>query len=99
MRQFEVLTEHNPYFFLLHQLPDTGSEYEGIGGDVTDAYEFVLENFKEVRVGWTRIEGIAPSSTMMIRRLRGSAEDAFTYPLTQPFPRLASLVADEPPLG
>ena len=30
-------------------LPDTGSEYEGDGGNVQDAVEFVLQNFTEVR--------------------------------------------------
>jgi len=38
------------------KLPDTGSEYEGIGGDVADAYEFVLENFKEMNRLWVRLQ-------------------------------------------
>ena len=33
-------------------LPDTGSEYEGEGGNVHDAVEFVLQNFTEMNKLW-----------------------------------------------
>ena len=38
------------------KLPDTGSPYEGVGGDVTDAYEFVLQNFSEMNRLWVRLQ-------------------------------------------
>ena len=37
-------------------LPDTGSEYEGSGGDVNDAVEFVLQNFTEMNKLWVRMQ-------------------------------------------
>jgi vacuolar protein sorting-associated protein 35 len=38
------------------KLPDTGSEYEGAGGTVTDAIEFVLQNFAEMNKLWVRMQ-------------------------------------------
>ena len=38
------------------KLPDTGSEFEGAGGDVTDAYDFVLQNFCEMNRLWVRLQ-------------------------------------------
>ncbi|GMH98622.1 hypothetical protein TrST_g10539 [Triparma strigata] len=38
------------------KLPDTGSEYEGVGGNVKDAYEFVLQNFSEMNRLWVRLQ-------------------------------------------
>ena len=41
-------------------LPDTGSEYEGEGGDVNDAVEFVLQNFTEMNKLWVRMQHSGP---------------------------------------
>jgi len=45
--------------YLIHmckdKLPDVGSEYEGQGGTVQDAYEFVLQNFSEANRLWVRM--------------------------------------------
>eukprot|EP00467_Chlorarachnion_reptans_P007745 CAMPEP_0114519152 /NCGR_PEP_ID=MMETSP0109-20121206/18843_1 /TAXON_ID=29199 /ORGANISM="Chlorarachnion reptans, Strain CCCM449" /LENGTH=793 /DNA_ID=CAMNT_0001699857 /DNA_START=24 /DNA_END=2405 /DNA_ORIENTATION=- len=38
------------------KLPDAGSEYEGDGGDVKDAMEFVLQNFGEMNKLWVRMQ-------------------------------------------
>jgi vacuolar protein sorting-associated protein 35 len=38
------------------KLPDAGSEYEGEGGDVKDAIEFVLQNFGEMNKLWVRMQ-------------------------------------------
>ena len=37
-------------------LPDTGSEYEGDGGDISDALEFLLLNFTEMNKLWVRMQ-------------------------------------------
>ena len=37
-------------------LPDTGSEYEGNGGNVNDMIEFVLQNFTEMNKLWVRMQ-------------------------------------------
>lgn len=37
-------------------LPDTGSEYEGDGGDIIDALEFLLLNFTEMNKLWVRMQ-------------------------------------------
>ncbi|BDA44236.1 probable vacuolar protein sorting-associated protein 35 [Coccomyxa sp. Obi] len=37
-------------------LPDTGSEYEGDGGDINDALEFLLLNFTEMNKLWVRMQ-------------------------------------------
>jgi len=42
-------------------LPDTGSEYEGEGGDVTDAVDFVLKNFTEMNKLWVRMQHQGPA--------------------------------------
>eukprot|EP00457_Paulinella_chromatophora_P001420 gb/GEZN01001422.1/.p1 GENE.gb/GEZN01001422.1/~~gb/GEZN01001422.1/.p1 ORF type:complete len:813 (-),score=157.46 gb/GEZN01001422.1/:626-2872(-) len=39
-----------------NKLPDLGSEYEGIGGNVTDAIEFILTNFGEMNKLWVRMQ-------------------------------------------
>lgn len=39
-----------------NKLPDVGSPYEGIGGDVTDAYSFLLQNFIETNRLWVRLQ-------------------------------------------
>lgn len=38
------------------KLPDAGSEYEGTGGTVKDAIEFVLQNFGEMNKLWVRMQ-------------------------------------------
>ncbi|KAH6759261.1 VPS35-like protein B [Perilla frutescens var. frutescens] len=42
------------------KLPDIGSEYEGEGDTVTDAVEFVLQNFTEMNKLWVRMEHQGP---------------------------------------
>ena len=37
-------------------LPDTGSEYEGEGGNINDALEFLLLNFTEMNKLWVRMQ-------------------------------------------
>jgi len=38
------------------KLPDAGSEYEGVGGSVNDAIEFILQNFAEMNKLWVRMQ-------------------------------------------
>ncbi len=38
------------------KLPDVGSEYEGNGGNVKDAIEFILQNFAEMNKLWVRMQ-------------------------------------------
>ena len=54
------------------KLPDTNSEYEGEGGDVTDAIDFVLQNFCEMNRLWVRMQRQGSSKTK--RRLRREKE-------------------------
>ena len=42
-------------------LPDAGSEYEGEGGNVRDAVEFVLQNFTEMNKLWVRMQHGGPN--------------------------------------
>lgn len=42
------------------KLPDTGSEYEGEGGDVNDAFDFIFTNFSESNRLWARMQGQGP---------------------------------------
>lgn len=37
-------------------LPDTGSEYEGEGGSIQDALDFLLLNFTEMNKLWVRMQ-------------------------------------------
>lgn len=39
-----------------NRLPDVGSPYEGAGGGVQDAYEFILQNFAETNRLWVRLQ-------------------------------------------
>jgi vacuolar protein sorting-associated protein 35 len=39
-----------------NKLPDVGSPYEGIGGNVQDAYSFLLQNFVEANRLWVRLQ-------------------------------------------
>lgn len=47
-------------YYLSHvtknKLPDVGSPYEGIGGNVQDAYDFILQNFTESNRLWVRLQ-------------------------------------------
>ncbi|KAL5557482.1 hypothetical protein UlMin_039718 [Ulmus minor] len=43
------------------KLPDIGSEYEGDADTVTDAVEFVLQNFTEMNKLWVRMQHQGPS--------------------------------------
>mmetsp|Transcript_11180 Transcript_11180/g.17015 ORF Transcript_11180/g.17015 Transcript_11180/m.17015 type:complete len:376 (+) Transcript_11180:111-1238(+) len=38
------------------RLPDTGSAFEGVGGNVQDAYNFVLQNFEQANRLWVRLQ-------------------------------------------
>lgn len=42
------------------KLPDKGSEYEGLGGSVTDAIEFLTQNFKETVNLFSRLKNTGP---------------------------------------
>lgn len=37
-------------------LPDTGSSFEGAGGDIHDAVDFLLTNFIEMNKLWVRMQ-------------------------------------------
>lgn len=37
-------------------LPDTGNEFEGDGGDVNDAIDFILRNMNEMNRLWVRMQ-------------------------------------------
>jgi len=39
-----------------NKLPDSGNEYEGVGGTVQDSVEFILQNFHEMVRLWVRME-------------------------------------------
>lgn len=39
-----------------NKLPDIGSPYEGTGGTVQDAYNFILQNFAETNRLWVRLQ-------------------------------------------
>ena len=39
-----------------NKLPDVGSPYEGIGGNIQDAYSFLLQNFVETNRLWVRLQ-------------------------------------------
>jgi vacuolar protein sorting-associated protein 35 len=39
-----------------NRLPDTGSVYEGIGGNINDALSFLLQNFVETNRLWVRLQ-------------------------------------------
>lgn len=38
------------------KLPDVGSPYEGEGGDVNDAIDFILQNLSEMNRLWVRMQ-------------------------------------------
>jgi len=41
-------------------LPDTGSEYEGEGGNIEDAFDFIYTNFCESNRLWVRMQNQGP---------------------------------------
>lgn len=43
------------------KLPDKDSAYEGEGGDVTDAIDFILQNLSEMNRLWVRMQHLATS--------------------------------------
>lgn len=43
------------------KLPDTGSEYEGEGGNIDDAFDFVFSNFSESNRLWVRMQHQGPN--------------------------------------
>ena len=43
-------------------LPDTGSKFEGDGGDVSHAVDFILRNFGETNRLWVRMQNQGPAS-------------------------------------
>lgn len=46
------------YYFLKlckDRLPDTGSEYEGTGGNIDDAIEIIIRNLSEMNKLWIRM--------------------------------------------
>ena len=48
------------YYFLKlckERLPDKGSEYEGEGGDITDAINVIVRNLTEMNKLWIRLSG------------------------------------------
>lgn len=49
LRYYLTLTSKN-------KLPDVGSPYEGIGGNIEDAYSFLLQNFVETNRLWVRLQ-------------------------------------------
>ena len=54
-------------------LPDVGSEYEGEGGSLSDAVDFVLQNFGEMNKLWVRMQRQGRSS-QRVRRERERQE-------------------------
>eukprot|EP00913_Durusdinium_trenchii_P012693 g11919.t1 len=43
------------------KLPDTGSGFEGEGGDINDAFDFIFTNFNESNRLWVRIQNQGPA--------------------------------------
>ncbi|ABO97263.1 predicted protein [Ostreococcus lucimarinus CCE9901] len=54
-------------------LPDKGSRYEGEGGNIDDAVEFLLQNFTEMNKLWVRMQHIGPSNGK--KRREGEREE------------------------
>jgi len=46
---------------LKDKVPDTGSEFEGEGGDIDDAFDFIFNNFVESNRLWVRIQHQGPA--------------------------------------
>lgn len=59
------------YYFLKmmkDKLPDKGSPYEGEGGDVTDAVDFILQNLSEMNRLWVRMQHINTHKNKEVER-------------------------------
>jgi len=50
-------------------LPDTGSEYEGSGGNIDDAIEVIVRNLTEMNKLWIRMQGSKEKSKRERERL------------------------------
>ncbi|CAD8200964.1 unnamed protein product [Paramecium octaurelia] len=60
------------YYFLKlckDRLPDTGSEYEGTGGNIDDAIEIIIRNLSEMNKLWIRMQGSKDKSKRERERL------------------------------
>lgn len=51
------------------RLPDTGSEYEGEGGNIDDAIEVIIRNLTEMNKLWIRMQGSKEKSRRERERL------------------------------
>lgn len=51
------------------KLPDVGSEYEGEGGDVSDAIDFILTNFQEMNRLWVRLQHLSAQKDKELREV------------------------------
>ena len=61
-------------------LPDTGSEYEGEGGNINDALEFLLLNFTEMNKLWVRMQHQGSGKDRCVQR--GYTSDNLPSPRT-----------------
>jgi vacuolar protein sorting-associated protein 35 len=50
-------------------LPDKGSEYEGSGGNLNDAIEFILKNMSEMNRLWVRLQHLSGHKDREIREV------------------------------
>lgn len=50
-------------------LPDKGSEYEGEGGNATDAVDFILKNMSEMNRLWVRLQHLSGNKDKEQREL------------------------------
>jgi vacuolar protein sorting-associated protein 35 len=50
-------------------LPDNGSEYEGPGGNVNDAIDFILKNMSEMNRLWVRLQHLSGHKDREIREV------------------------------
>jgi len=50
-------------------LPDKGSEYEGEGGDSSDAVSFILQNMSEMNRLWVRLQHLSSNKDKEQREL------------------------------
>lgn len=60
------------YYFLKmckDRLPDTGSEYEGEGGNIDDAIDVIIRNLTEMNKLWIRMQGSKEKSRRERERL------------------------------
>ena len=50
-------------------LPDKGSEYEGEGGDSSDAVNFILQNMSDMNRLWVRLQHLSSNKDKEQREL------------------------------